>query len=200
MTSALHCAHVNGHTLALETLTEPVAFRHGCTGAFNTTLQCSLLPDAGTAASLSQYCVQPRYDGVGLVAFTDGSFTEGSTGQCRSGYAVVLCKLSDVLDPHFNFADDKCVVLTGTAPVSGANYTAEMQALLIALHAVPVNVPLLVGSDALSAIQVLRERWVSYGSGPGPWRCLREISCGFGPNTSAHPPGETSSRTPTGWG
>ena len=50
---------------------------------------------------------------------------------------------------------------TGTAPVSGANYTAEMQALLTTMHAIPVNVPLLCGSDALSAIQVLQKRFVS---------------------------------------
>ena len=70
--------------------------------------------------------------------------------RCQSGYAVVICKLTDVVDPDFDFSAEKCVVLTGTAPVSGANYTAEMQALLTTVYAIPVNVPLLCGSDPQS--------------------------------------------------
>ena len=39
------------------------------------------------------------------------------------------------------------------APASGGNYTAEVQAILTALHGVPVNTPLLIVSDCKSALQ-----------------------------------------------
>ena len=161
LTRAVRCAHSCGHTVALEDPARPVVPRLPIAGVFHEKLQCPLLPYAGTAASLSTYCLFPGYSGAGLVAFTDGSFRHDEGRGCQSGYAVVICKLTDVVDPDFDFSAEKCVVLTGTAPVSGANYTAEMQALLTTMHAIPVNVPLLCGSDALSAIQVLQKRFVS---------------------------------------
>lgn len=160
-TTAIRCAHSAGHTVALEDPAQPAAPQRPVEGVFNEQLQCPLLPHAGTAASLSTYCLYPSYAGTGLVAFTDGSFKHEEGRGCQSGFAVVLCKLSDVADPGFDFSPEKCVILTGTAPASGANYAAEMKGLLTALHAVPVDVPLLGGSDALSAMQVLRRRWIS---------------------------------------
>jgi len=165
-TNAIRYAQANGHTIAVEDFAKPVTFRLPVTGEYNEKLGCFLLPHAGTAACMSQYCVQHGYEGPGLIAFTDGSFVNASEDglACQSGFAVVLCKLDDVLRPGFDFGADECVVLSGTAPISGANYTAEMMALLTTLHAVPVNVPLQCGSDALSALQTIQKRWISKGA------------------------------------
>ena len=46
-------------------------------------------------------------------------------------------------------------MLDGTAPFDGVNYTSECMGILRALHAVPVNVPLLNVADALSAQQAI---------------------------------------------
>ena len=51
---------------------------------------------------------------MGLVAFTDGSFSIDDGDGARSGFAVVLCRLEDVLRPGFR-PEKRCVVLSGTA-------------------------------------------------------------------------------------
>jgi len=102
---------------------------------------------------------------MGLVAFTDGSFIdqEGTDdGMC--GYAAVMCRVEDYLNPDYDFEAGTYVVLKGAAPLAGANYTAEVKALLAVLHAVPVNVPLLCISDALSALQVLWKPTIANGA------------------------------------
>ena len=63
--------------------------------------------------------------------------------------------MEDYLDPTYTFAEGTYHVLRGAAPLAGANYAAEVKALLAVLHGIPLNAPLLCISDALSALQVL---------------------------------------------
>ena len=74
---------------------------------------------------------------------------------CR-GAVQTRRRSTPVFDPK-----KRCVVLTGCAPVSGANYTAEVCAVLTALHAVPLDVPLVLLSDAESVLKVLARRIIS---------------------------------------
>ena len=46
-------------------------------------------------------------------------------------------------------------MLKGSGPFDGVNYASECMGILRALHAVPVNVPLLIVADALSAQQAI---------------------------------------------
>ena len=66
-----------------------------------------------------------------------------------------MIRMEDYLDPTYTFAEGTYHVLRGAAPLAGANYAAEVKALLAVLHGIPLNAPLLCISDALSALQVL---------------------------------------------
>jgi len=58
-------------------------------------------------------------------------------------------------DPNYRFHPGSYVVLRGSGPFDGVNYASECMGILRALHAVPVNVPLLIVADALSAQQAI---------------------------------------------
>ena len=126
----------------------------GADGVFSPELGCSLLANPAEDSTLGTFC-RDNYNVLGLVAFTDGSYTAhaGCGGTC--GFAAVLIRVEDYLDPTFTFAEGNHVTLSGAAPLAGANYAAEVKALLAVLHCVPLGVPLLCISDALSALQVL---------------------------------------------
>ena len=98
---------------------------------------CRLTPPPSTAAG--QY----------LVAFTDGS-TRPGRGE-PSGFAAVVCGAASLYPT---------VCSSGVIRASGNNYLAECMAVRVVLQMVPVNVPLLLYSDALSVIQELvTPRW-----------------------------------------
>jgi ribonuclease HI len=160
LSEGLRAAQETGHTIVWTHRAPPPALSLPRRGVYRPELGCSLLEGAGLPGALPYYCVQDEYRGTGLVAFTDGSFAIADGEGATSGYAVVLCRLEDVLRPDFR-PERRCVVLSGTAPVSGANYTAEVAAVLTALHAVPINVPLVLLSDAESVLKVLSRRMIS---------------------------------------
>ena len=80
-------------------------------------------------------------------------YTDGGFGRNASGYGVVLCLSSASTTSGFRFCPATCVVLSGGSPRSGANYSAECAAIIVALRSLPVNCPVLCVSDALSAMQ-----------------------------------------------
>jgi ribonuclease HI len=134
-------------------------------------LGCPVLTGAGTPAALAYYCQDDDVPQTPLAVFTDGSWSNG-----RSGFAAVLCPASHLADPAYNFAPDTCLILTGTAPAAAANYDAEMQGILTALHAIPLQTHITVYSDALSALLVIFKDIISDGArqrlGSRPLVCL----------------------------
>ena len=86
-----------------------------------------------------------------VAAFTDGSHTRGQGG----GYAAVFFAAADVLgtlrDPY---------VAAGPAPLAGANYAAEVRAVLTALD---YTVDTDVYTDCASAVEVLSKDLVPLG-------------------------------------
>jgi hypothetical protein len=139
--------------------TPPARLRSGTRGLPNPILGCDLdptppPPNAGPRW-LEHYCTQPEYVGRGVALFTDGSYSKDEQGSARSGSAIILCKREDAEDPSYNFHPGSCVVVHATAPLSGANYSSETTGILTGLRIVPVQVPVLVVSDALSALQAI---------------------------------------------
>ena len=128
---------------------QPPCFSTEVPGSFEPALDCVLNPHAHTStdSGLEFYC-RNNTPHPGLIAFTDGSFHSG-----RSGWAVVLYKAGP--DGRHPEIDSTPVVLTGSAPGDGANYTAEVRALLAVLHRIPIDVNVFIWSDALSALQVM---------------------------------------------
>jgi hypothetical protein len=118
-----------------------------------------------TEPDLGSYCTDPEYSGAGFVVFTDGSFIRGEDStEDVCGYAAVVCRMEDYLRPGYDFEEGSYIVLAGAAPLAGANYAAEVKALLVALFALPIEAPLLCVSDALSALQVLWKPTVASGA------------------------------------
>ena len=134
-------------------------------------LECPVLPGAGTPAAFAYYCHDDDGPHTPLAVFTDGSWSDG-----RSGFAAVLCPASHLADPAYEFAPDTCLILSGTAPAAAANYDAEMQGILTALHAIPLLTHITVYSDALSALLVIFKDIISDGArqrlGSRPLVCL----------------------------
>ena len=166
VTGALRDALSAGHTMAWPDRVRPLPFTFPAPGVFHPEIGCNLLPGAGSPGQSPFYCLQPSYSGQGLVAFTDGSFTpsDGRPGsRATSGSAIIICKAEDIRTAGYDFHHGSYVILSCTAPISGANYTAEVKALYTLLHAVPLNVPLLCASDALSALQAMWKPAISRG-------------------------------------
>ena len=147
---ALRHAVAAGVGMSVDTRRAPPPTRRVLAGPAHDSVVGPLLPGAGSAGALRTFLIagSPHSQGPGLVAFTDGSWTDG-----KSGYAVVICRAVDVHRPGYNFEAGTYVCLQGTAPASAANYSAEVQAILSAVHAVPADVHLLIVSDCLSALQ-----------------------------------------------
>ena len=165
-TGALRDALFAGHTMAWPDRIRPLPFTFSATGVFHPEIGCNLLPGACSPVQSPFYCLQPSYSGQRLVAFTDGSFTpsDGRPGsRAMSGSAVVICRAEDIRTAGYDFHHGSYVTLSCTAPVSGANYTAEVKALYTLLHAVFLNVPLMCASDALSALQAMWKPAISRG-------------------------------------
>ena len=79
-------------------------------------LGCTLLPDPAEDRTLEGFCGDD-YEGLGLVAFTDGSyFVDHDQGESRCGYAAVLIRKEDYLDPTYNFTEGTYFVLRGAPP------------------------------------------------------------------------------------
>ena len=135
------------HTMSWACTPTPPYLHTLTPGTFSTELECFLLSEPTDLDNLRTYCVHPMYSGQGITAFTDGSFYG-----TNCGYAVVLCKTEDARDPAFRFHSGSYVLLKGSAPLAGGNYAAEVKALLVAHHVVPLNVPLHCVSDAESAL------------------------------------------------
>jgi hypothetical protein len=150
---ALKLAAELGHYLSYRAPTALVS--RSVAGVLCPILGCTLLPNPAEDRTLEGFCGDD-YEGLGLVAFTDGSyFVDHDQGESRCGYAAVLIRKEDYLDPTYTFTEGTYFVLRGAAPLAGANYAAEVKALLAVLHSVPVKMPVLCVSDALSALQVL---------------------------------------------
>ena len=155
---SLYFALQLGHTL---TWNAPRAVARVLTyGVPSAVLGCSLIPDPASDDTLHTFCFEPGYTGLGYAAFTDGTGFERSV----CGFAAVVCRMEDFLNPAYRFEEGTYVVLKGTAPLAGANYAAEVKALLAVLHAIPINAPLFCVSDALSALQVLWKPTVANGA------------------------------------
>jgi len=107
---------------------------------------------ASGLSSISSYRVCPPAPGgcLPVSAFTDGAYGRGG-----GGYASVLCSDIALRSALFDFGPDTCLVLQGASPPSGASYTAEAAAVLVTLCSVPVNCPLTVYTDSLSAMQAI---------------------------------------------
>jgi hypothetical protein len=103
-----------------------------------------------------------RPDDAGYTVFTDGSYKASGGGRC--GFAAVICRTADLQAPGYNFQAGTYVVRKGSAPLAGANFAAEVMALLETLRVVPVNTPLVCVSDAFSALQVLRKPCIANGA------------------------------------
>jgi ribonuclease HI len=114
-------------------------------GSACTALNCPILYDYG-----NNYHCLPSLEPppLGIVAFTDGSFAPHAGG----GYAAILCAPTDL--PNLCNSTPK-VTLTGPTPLAGANYAAELRAILAALQAVPINVTIKFVTDAQSAIHAI---------------------------------------------
>ena len=80
---------------------------------------------SGKLLLVTESCTQVPGTISNQSASLHGSFRHDEERGCQSGYAVDICKLADVADPSFDVASAKCVILTGTVPVSGANYTEQ---------------------------------------------------------------------------
>jgi ribonuclease HI len=112
-------------------------------------LGCPVLGGGLGGLALNSLCPpMPGRPGT-VCVFTDGAYSSPS----RGGYAAILCKESSISDPAFGFDSRWCVTLAGSSPLSGRNYTAEWAAIAVALRAVPLNCPLRIYTDALSAMQ-----------------------------------------------
>jgi len=165
-TNAIAAARTLGHITSWWNLPHPIPYpTHEVQGIPCPELHCVLTPGARQYSSddhnLAHFCRQRDYRGSGIVAFLDGSYSTN-----LSGYAAILIKAEDFyLSPSGKLEALHCpashVVLKGKGPVSGANYTAEVLAILHTLRATPINIPLFIWSDALSMMQALQKPLVS---------------------------------------
>jgi hypothetical protein len=154
-TRALMHAQKLGHVLAEHKPLTVAQYRCHGTEIVNAR-QCPITRIPASVATLRLYCDCPGGPEHGVVAFTDGSFIrdhEQLGSVC--GWAAVLIREEDYLDPNYQFEKGSYTVLRGAAPLAGANYAAEVKALLAVLHAVPVSTRLLCISDSLGALQVI---------------------------------------------
>jgi hypothetical protein len=104
------------------------------------------------------YC-PPMREGASLVCFTDGSFQAGGLG----GFAAIFCDARAVQEDGYLFCPDSFTAIYGPSPSSGANYAAEVRAILAALQSTPVDTDLRIVTDCLSALQSLAVEVVSEG-------------------------------------
>ena len=117
---------------------------------------CPILPSVCTHEAL-RTVNKPACGPWGEVA----AFTDGSYAKSNAGFAAVLCDAGAMHSPGFVFSNCTSRILKGESPSSGRNYTAECMAILAALHAVPLDAPLTVYTDALSAIQAIERPLLS---------------------------------------
>ena len=101
LTRGLLACQASGHTLAWGADPTPPALQFPSRGTPAPKLECPLLENPGRACSLPFYCLHPGYTGLGLVAFTDGSPKASAETGAESGFAVVICRMQDVLRPGF---------------------------------------------------------------------------------------------------
>ena len=80
--------------------------------------------------------------------FSDGSAQANS----MCGYAVIMIPSETLESPNFDFKNITPTILHGSSPYAGQNWTAELLGILRALYSVPLQTPVSIYSDALSAL------------------------------------------------
>ena len=121
-------------------------------GEWNHALQSTLLADRGTT-DLCAPLGFPRH----FLAYTDGSFIPVRGGS----YASILQLETNA---HVALCDRPKAILHGPTPLAGANYSAELGALLATLQALPLDSSVTIVTDATSAIPVLLKKVTPAGA------------------------------------